>query len=287
MKALLLFLLISSSLSFAQTFRMNGEFTLFGNTMNPLRSSFTLTWTENGPMIEGRYSDNVLAPSASVTGNVMNGKRSFNVLLPSTSSRGVKSLAIETSDVRGINPNVSTSILSRDANGGPIESTIVFAAINEGNAITAVQAQEETHCSMGFGALSGFCGIYAGNVSEANDLANQCNLIGSAETRLELATNGEVTLYFDYRGTLRDIPRHNFGSLLGTPMSQNINTTVRHCGPLPDTTMNSIGCQILHLVGSFQDFGGMKNFSGTYDIRDEVTGNTCSYTLNLTRDSVY
>ncbi len=287
MKAFLLFLLIFSSHSFAQNFRMTGEFTLFGNTMNPLRPNFTLAWNENGPMIEGRYSDNVLAANAAVTGNVINGKRTFSIVFPSPNDRGVKSLLIETSDVRGISPSVPTSIVSRNLNGIPLESTQTFASLNEDTTNSGMQAQESTHCSTGFGALTGFCGLYAGNVAEAMDTGNNCNLIGSGGTRLELATNGELTLYFEYRGTLRVIPRHNFGSLLGTLMSQNLNTTVRHCGSLPDTTMNSVGCQTLHLVGSFQEFGGIKNFTGTYDIRDEVTGNRCSYSLNLGRESIY
>jgi hypothetical protein len=176
--------------------------------------------------------------------------------------------------------------MSQDQNGAPLESTIVFASLIEDVTGSGMQAQEATNCSMGFGALSGFCGLYSGNVAEEKDPGDQCNLIGSGETRLELATNGELNLYFHYRGTLRQIPRHTFGSLLGTQLTQNINTTVRHCGPLADTTMNSQGCQTLQLVGSFQDFGSIKNFMGTYDIRDEVTGNTCSYSLNLARVSI-
>lgn len=284
MKALIFFLLSFSFNSFAQMYRMTGNFTLFGNSFSPLRSTYTLTWRENGSNIEGKYSDNVLAANAGITGVKLNGKRTFQVVLPTPDTRhGVKSLTIETTDFEGLNANVTTTILSKDINGNPIESTVTFAGITPEYG-GAIQAQEASRCSTGFGMLTGFCGLYSGNTDEQSDVANVCQLTG---TRLELAVNGDLSLYFNYNGNLRGIPRHNFGSLLGTPMSQNINTTVRHCGPLPGTNLNSISCKVLRFVGSFQDFGSLKNFTGTYDIRDEVTGNTCSYSLNLGREVMY
>jgi hypothetical protein len=284
MKALLLFVLTFSSFSFAQGYRMSGNFTLFSGTFTPLRASYTLMWTEKNGFIEGRYTDDVLAANAGVTGAIMNGKRQFQIVLPTPDPKhGVKSLSIETTDAQGMTANAQTTVLAKDLNGNPMQSTIVMAGISPDNS-GGFQAQESSHCAMGFGALTGYCGLYAGNFSEINDSGNVCQL---ANARLELATNGDLNLYFDYNGTLTRIPRHSFGSLLGTPMSQNVNATVRHCGSLPGTNLNSVGCQVLKLVGSFQDFGTVKNFSGTYDIRDEVTGNTCGYSLNLGRDSIY
>lgn len=288
MKALLLFLLTFSSFSFAQGYRMTGNFTLFGASFSPIRSTYTISWNESNNFIEGRYSDNVLASNVGVTGTVLNGKRTFQVVLPTPDPRhGVKSLTIEAPDSTGMNPNVSTTIVSKDMNGIPIESTVVFSGISP-DTLASIQAQQATlandHCSTGFGALTGFCGLYAGNMSETTDTGNLCQLTG---TRLELATSGDLSFYFQYNGSLRGIPRHFFGSLLGTPVDQNINSTIRHCGPLPGTNLNSAGCQTLRLVGSFQDFGTLKNFSGTYDIRDEVTGNTCSYSMTLARDVIY
>jgi hypothetical protein len=287
MKVLLLFLLIYSSFSFAQGYRMTGNFTLFGTTATPIRSTYTIRWNERDNFIEGRYSDNVLAATAGVTGTVSGGKRTFQVVFPTPDPRhGVKSLTIETTDLRGMTANASTTVIPKDLNGAPIESTITYASIAPDN-MASLQAQEpvqSSNCSMGFGALTGYCGLYSGNVSEIRDTGNLCQL---SRTRLELATNGDLDFYFNYQGSLREIPRHDFGSLLGGQLSQNINTTVRHCGDLPGTNMNTIGCQTLHLVGSFQDFGNLKNFSGTYDIRDEVTGNTCSFSMNLNRNVVY
>lgn len=284
MKILILLLLSFSSLTFASGYRMTGNFTLFGNTSAPLRSTYTLTWTEINNSIQGRYSDNVLAPNAGVTGTIANGKRNFQIVLPTPDTRhGVKSLVIETSDVQGMAPNITTVVISKDLNGSPIESSVVFSSLSQDNSVGA-QGPSVENCSTGFGALTGFCGLYSGNTNEAEDTGNTCQLSG---TRLELARNGDLNLFFNYTGTLQGIPRHSFGSLLGVPTGQNINSTIRHCGALGATTMNSIGCQILHLVGSFQDFGGTRNFSGTYDIRDEVTGNTCSYSFNLSRESIY
>ena len=284
MKAILFFLLTFSFNSFAQMYRMTGDFALFGNTSSPIRATYTLTWRENGASLEGRYSDNVFAANAGVTGVMVNGKRTFQVVLPTPDARhGVKSLTFETTDFQGMDANVSTTIVSKDINGAPIQSTVTFAGIIPDNTGT-FQAQEASNCSVGFGMLTGFCGLYGGNMSEESDASNVCQLTG---TRLELAINGDLSLYFNYKGSLRNIPRHTFGSLLGTPMGQNINTTVRHCGELPGTNMNSIGCKVLRFVGSFQDFGSIKNFSGTYDIRDEVTGNTCSYGMNLAREVMY
>ena len=284
MKALLFLLLTISSYSFAQGFRMTGNFTLFADTFNPIRSTYTIMWNENNSSIEGRFSDNVLAANAGVTGTIINGVRSFNIILPTPETRhGVKSLVIESSDFKGMTANIPSTVIAKDLKGVPINRAVAFVQINEDN-LAAVQAQEVSNCSTGFGALTGFCGIYSGNLVEEADTGNNCQLTGA---RLELATNGDLTFFFQYNGSLKDIPRHNFGSLLGTPLSQDINTRIRQCGPLPATQMNSAGCHSLSLVGSFQDYGTIKNFSGTYDIRDEVTGNTCRYSFNLGREVVY
>lgn len=267
---------------------MTGNFTLFSTTAAPVRSTYTLTWNETNSFIDGSYSDNVFAASSNVSGVIINDKRVFQVVFSTPDPRhGVKSLTIEAPDDKGMNPNVTATVVAKNLNGVPMQSTSTFASINL-FPLAAVQAQEEDqstdNCSMGFGALTGFCGLYSGNMSEGIDPANVCQLSGA---RLELATNGDLSFYFNYNGTLRGIPRHSFGSLLGTPMDPNINSKVSHCGPLPGTTMNSLGCKTLHLVGSFQDFGGLKNFTGTYDIRDEVTGNRCGYSLSLGRDAMY
>lgn len=284
MKALFLLLLALSSTCFAQGYRMTGNFTLFGNTINPIRSTFTLMWTETNGAIEGTYSDNVLAANAGVTGRVINGTRSFVVSLGIADPRyDIKSLSIETSDVQGMNANLSATIVPKDSNGSAIQATTVFASIIPDNS-AVIQAQQAGNCTTGFGALTNYCGLYAGNLAESEDARNICQL---SAPRLELATNGDLSLYFNYSGTLRGIPRHYFGSLLGTPMDLNINAKVRVCSALPGTNMSPSGCKVLHLVGSFQDFGGMKNFSGTYDIRDEVTGSTCRYSMNFGRDTVY
>lgn len=286
MRALLLLLLTFSSFSFAQSYRMTGNFTLLGSSFSPISSTYTLQWTETNGFIEGRYTDNVFATNAGVTGTIINERRTFQVVLPTPDPRrGVKSLVFETTAIGGMHPTASVSVLSKDINGAPIESTIVLSNINP-DYTRVMQAQQAStrQCSTGFGALTGFCGLYGGNMSEVTDTGNLCQLTG---TRLELANDGELSFFFNYNGSLRGIPEHEFGSLLGTPLTQNINTTVRHCGALPGTNLNSIGCQTLRLVGSFQDYGTFKNFSGTYDIQDEVTGNTCSFSMTLVRDVVY
>lgn len=284
MKVLILLLLTFSVNSFAQMYRMSGDFTLFGNTSSPIRTNFTLAWSENGQNLEGSYSDNVLGANASVTGSRENGKRTFQVLFPTADPRhGVKSLFIETSDFQGLNANVSTKIISKDFNGAPLDSTFVFAGITP-DAPGSIPPQGISNCAIGFGMLTGFCGLYSGNMNEQSDFADACELSG---TRLELATSGELSLYFGLEGELKNSPRHSFGSVLGSSPNLNINKTVRHCGPLPATNLNSVGCKVLRFVGSFQDFGSLKNFSGTYDIRDEVTGTTCAYSLSLGREATY
>lgn len=284
MKALLLFLLTFSVNSFAQMYRMSGDFTLFGNTSAPIRSTYTLTWSENGPSLEGFYTDNVLAANATMTGTMASGKRTFEVVLPTPDPRhGVKSLSIETTDFQGMNANVSATIISKDVNGASMESTNVFAGITP-DAPGSAPPMGASNCALGFGMLTGFCGLYSGNMNEESDFADACQLSG---TRLELATSGELSLYFGLEGELKNTPRHTFGSVLGSSLSLNINKTVRHCGPLPATNLNSVGCKVLRFVGSFQDFGSLKNFSGTYDIRDEVTGTTCAYSLSVGREVTY
>lgn len=284
MKVFLLLLLTFSHLSFAQGFRMSGNFTLFADSFSPIRSTYTIAWNETNSFIEGRFSDNALAANAGVTGMVTPGKRTFQIVFPSPdTAHGVKSLVIETTDAQGLIANVSTTVVAKNLAGNTIASAIAFSQIDPDSTAVA-QAQSISHCSTGFGALTGFCGLYSGNFQEQGDSGNLCQLTGP---KLELSTNGDLSFYFDYNGSLRNIPRHEFGSLLGTPMSQNINSTIRHCGPLPGTRMNTASCQMLHLVGSFQDYGTLKSFSGTYDIRDEVTGNTCRFSFNLGREVTY
>lgn len=285
MKALIFTLLtFLPFLVHSQVYRMTGDFSFFTLTSAPIRANFTLIWNESDNYLEGRYSDNVLVGNAGATGTILNGKRTFSISLPTPDPRhGVKTITIETSDVKGMSTNVNTTVTVKDLNGVPLQSSPIFAQIRP-DSESAMQAQQYTNCSAGFGLLTGFCGVYSGNFAEEQDLGNVCQLVGA---KLELADTGDLNFYFNYSGTFSSIPKHSFGSILGGPLSRNINLSVRHCGHLPATTMNSAGCQDLHLVGAFQEFGLRRNFAGTYDIRDEVTGNTCRYSFNFYREDNY
>lgn len=278
----LLFLI--SSTAYAQDFeyQMNGSFSLNTSDINPPTVNFSLSWNEASGQIEGIYSDNYFIGSTEVTGSTLLQGKSFLVNFPIVTN-GVRSIAIM---AVGAGPgNVPLTITLRDTFGNPASYHNVDAVITSPTPATAEDPVE--NCSVGFGDLTGYCGIYGGSINEVSDIYSRCRTIASTFTRLELASTLDLNLYLGYRDTLVGLPSHPLGSLPLSPVSSAISVTHRNCGPLPGTTFPPDNCQVLTLSGTFDEIVDTKQFSGTYVITDEVNNQSCTFNLTLEREVAY
>ena len=80
---------------------------------------------------------------------------------------------------------------------------------------------------------------------------------------------------------------HTIGAFLPSPQSNTINVTSRNCSTIPGTTFIPTNCKTVNLNGIFFDQVGTITFNGTYSIADEVTADSCTYTMSLTREVTY
>lgn len=268
------------SLTWAQDFqfRMQGTYNINSSALNQSPVNFTLDWNEADGVITGMYADNYFPGSTAANGSANVQGRSMNVMLPQF-SQGIKTLEFTTGQSGRINGTVPVSITVRDPNGNTINVANIsaFQTVKNGS----------SSCSVGFGALAGYCGIYAGTVSELTDGMNICNLNSQGSMKMELGANTEVNLYINYINTMIGIPRLGMGSIPVSPLSANINLSSRHCGPVPSTNLVSTDCQTFTLAGSFGTNGSDRIFEGTYLIVDNQNAESCSYRLTLTRETPY
>ena len=139
------------------------------------------------------------------------------------------------------------------------------------------------------GALTGFCGQYAGTITEITDTNNRCRHFINSDARLELTTTGEFLLHLrpPYLISPTLVPEstymHQLGSLNGAgPLTNTVEIAGRNCGELIGTTFRG-GCQTLALEGTFSNFAGVRDFSGTYTITDEEDEASCSYRMRVNR----
>jgi hypothetical protein len=140
---------------------------------------------------------------------------------------------------------------------------------------------------IGFGALTGFCGLYGGTLNEISDNRDRCHLLSSGNPKLELAADTVFRLFLNYNPTDPNPQLHNIGAFLPSPESNTINVTSRNCSVLPGTTFVPNNCKNINLNGIFFNQAGTITFNGTYSISDEINADACSYSLNLTREVTY
>lgn len=241
----LLFLLSSWS-AFAQTgiyqYQMDGTFQ--GRVPQDLRQvdvTFTLAWREINGRIEGTYRDNFFTNNTPVNGTSgMNG-RIFSVNFPRI-NQGVSSLSITTNLTNLMSGTAPIMIVMMDPSANSLSQYNVSAAV----VVFSGAAPLESNCDIGFGALTEYCGLYAGRLQEVSDTSNRCNLPDYG-FRMELNTDAKFNLYFYYSDSTVGIPEHELNSLPTPSLTPTVNLTTRHCGTLVGTNFDPNNCQALRL----------------------------------------
>jgi hypothetical protein len=278
-KILSLLTFFFSFLAFGQhEYQLKGSFEIEGSKQKPV--VYTLRWSEEENQISGKYSDNYYTDSAPVEGSVNNLGRLFKVELPEE-EKGVKSIAILASEAR-LSDTATTlpvSVVTRDKKGNPLTTTGVAA--NFIGLSTVAQRQEEADCRENFGELAGFCGIYAGVISEQFDPRGLCDLMTSTAVRLELDDEGSVFLHLNRVSEIITTPVHHIGRLRAEPESTIVDVLSRSCRPLPGIDFPGDNCKRLNLRGSFTTERDEQHFEGTYTITDEATDISCRYGLSM------
>ncbi|MBA2403423.1 MAG: hypothetical protein H0V66_01520 [Bdellovibrionales bacterium] len=276
----LLILLFGSFLSYGQEksyqYQLDGTYpaTLPGFT-TPRNIRFTITWNEKQQSIDGLYTDDFFTLRSPVNGTVGSQGRVFNIKLPRI-TQNVSNLSL-------ISSADSVMVYMKDRTDMTISQTNILAT-----PVVRPDYVEETAsaCDVGFGVLSGYCGVYRGTLNEVTDSNNQCNLPDYG-FRLELSADARTNLYFYYSDTVIGIPSHNLGAFPEAPLSTTVTNSNRHCGVLVGTNFPTISCQVLTLNGTYGEVGEGRTFRGRYTITDEQSRNSCSYELVMEREKVY
>jgi hypothetical protein len=273
MTALLVFFI--GILAWAQPFQyeLEGSF----KTHDEATVNYTLTWNETSEEIQGLYRDNYYVQTGPtiVSGEVSSSGRNMKVILPKE-VHDVRSLSFATAHTATASASIPLKVTTRDNVGGLLHDERSFGLL-EINFLDAVN--DEDACNIGFGALSGYCGIYSGMMNEYSDEKFNCNLLSSGTPRLEVAADTSVRLL------IPNSPAHDLGALFPSPQTTQINLTRQHCGELYGVSAPSNNCKTLILTGVFIKQGLSITYSGNYSIIDEVTNNMCSYNLTFSREN--
>jgi hypothetical protein len=285
-----LFLLVSSE-AWAQLrnyeFRIQGTFNLQATSPNPRPVNFSLAWLENNEnKILGTYHDDFYDQSAPVTGTASEQGRLFDVNFPKV-KQGVKSIKIVSSDISMDEGGIPLNLTLEGPQGQKLLSTnIVGTMVNTAPEGAVRETTESTGCSIGFGALTGFCGLYQGEFLELEDTSNRCQLNTTGTLVFELSETKNISLYLNYINSVVGLPMHQI-SEISSPPERSLYISGRSCGLLPGTTFFQDSCRRLDLAGVFTQKGDDRGFQGNYTITDEKTNQSCTYSLNLTRELTY
>ena len=282
----ILFLLLSFS-AFAQgqfEYRLEGSFD--GGPGDSVVINYTISWNETSPTIQGVYQDNYFSQNIPkvVSGTRSDEGRRFTVILPVEVS-GVSALRFFTSSENAMSGSIPMEVQTSGEIGNVVNTDTGFALMNSLPSALVDPYTNEDVCTVGFGALTGYCGLYSGNFNEFSDPANRCNILSGGNTRLELGTDTIFRLYLNYIPGVVNNPIHIIGAFLPTPLTNSINVSSTNCGPLPGTSFLP-NCKDLNLSGSFSLQGANIVFTGTYTIRDQVTGESCSHSMILNRSGI-
>ncbi len=287
MKMVIIFISFAAVLmvtSWAQEFnhRLLGTFSV---PQSPKPVAFNLSWNEDNASIEGNYQDNFFSSNGSVTGISGNQGRIFNITFPKVNNKA-KSLTIVTTAADATSGEIPLTLTLRNQEGATIASHNTSGVINRATATgLVVQREEEGGACTGLGALDGTCGIFQGSLIETFDSANRCILNDAGTVVLEIARSGRLRLLTNYINTTVNLPAHSLGDVRAAKSRSIINNT-RNCGSLAGTNFFEGNCQRLSLIGSFSQ-GELPAFTGTYTITDELSGEKCSYSLELVREIEY
>ena len=275
MNTFILFTLFFSINLFAQ----DEEYQLKGSLGS--HDSFTLRWTEKDGKAIGTFSDQVYADSAVARGLSGELGRIFLVTFPEEIN-GVRTITILGSDLKGDKGSalIPITIVLRDDTGKPISSTIVEANLT-GLKLAQVAQKQEEKCHDGFGALSGYCGVYSGMLVEELDAQNKCNLLEFNSTYFVLDENAEIGLSLGEMSAILNPPIHRIGRVFKDLDSTSVDVLSRNCRALAGTTFKGDDCKRLHLSGVFSSPKNLKHFAGKYTITDEKTNESCRYSLSM------
>ncbi len=251
---------------------------------------FTLTWSEKDGKLSGTYEDTYYSPRVPIRGITGPLGRIIVIPLPEV-SKGIKTISFLGSDLK--TPKDSTKIflgtVIRDEKGNPVKSRTV-----EGNlAVLAppappkpappsvAQRQEEAPCREGVGLLAGYCGDYAGMLTEEEDTKNKCDLLKNTNAHLLLEDSAEISLVLGTPNAVVENPTHRIGRVRFDPENTDVDVMSRSCRPIEGTTFKGDNCKRLALIGSFSQNENTRHFAGTYTIVDENTNESCRYSLSM------
>lgn len=268
-------------------FKMTGSFpsSAGAGADSPATVNYTISWNETSTEIQGVYQDNFFAQNPRMlTGSVLTEGRRFSLILP-TPVQGVRQIVV-TTPARGFTSgSVSTTVRTEDNLGRVVDSENPVSLITQLPSANN-GGPDNGSCIVGFGALSGYCGLYNGNFNEILDNNNRCDL-PTARMRLELASDTVFRLFINYVPGAATNSTHNLGAFLPSPSDNTINVTRQECEPQPGTSFEIDNCRTLDLNGTFFARPDDVNFSGTYTISDNVNGDKCIYSMNLIRETRY
>lgn len=268
-------------------YKLTGSFSTANapDPANPILVNYIFEWNETNNSLQGTYQDNyyATAPQA-VTGTITTTGRSYLVIFPEVSN-GVKVLKLTTGQGSPVNGSIPINLSTEDGIGRSVDNINSFAEMST-PAVT-ILTQDNNSCSLGFGSLAGFCGIYSGTFFERSDPNNQCDLTSMGEPRLEVATDTNFNLYLNYVNTLEDIPFHHLGTFVFSPIGNSIILNRRVCEPLPGTSFPSGDCKNLTMDLTYYNQAGVLRLMGNYRITDETINQSCSYDISITREIPY
>jgi hypothetical protein len=265
-------------------YRLEGSFSTDLNQNNkPV--SFDLSWSEGSEGLTGTYQDTYFTQNGTVTGTAGDEGRIFNITFPDAQGN-VKSMTMVTTDADATSGEVPLSLTIRNRAGATVAVSNTSALLNRAAATGSLREAQEATGGCDLGALSGFCGIYQGSVIETFDSSNRCLLNGAGTIALELSRAGLLRLFTNYINTTVNLPAHPLGSVQEAE-NRSITKTSRNCGALAGTNFFEANCQRLNFIGSFSGTEEEREFNGTYTITDEVTGDKCSYSLEMVREITY
>lgn len=289
MKALFLFLALCMLTTLAKSetydYELKGSYKLQSSKKMPI--NYSLKWNEKDGSIKGIYSDNHFTKEAVVTGEGGTLGRTFNVKFP-VSLQGVRTITLLGPMVKEKQTSLpqDVSIITRNERGTPLTTVKSKAQFNakSGDVLVLAQMQEDDdECVKGFGVLANYCGIYNGIISESQDRRNRCNLLFADAVRLELKKDSTVILHLGEVNEFINSPGHSIGKIPTDPQKNNIDVMSRVCGPLSGVNSSSGSCKIIHLTGTFSINRDFRHFEGKYEITEENTNNSCTYTLSMDR----
>lgn len=282
-----------SFLAYPQEFqyKIEGSFQTraVSNLGQPLTVTYSITWNETTSEIQGLYNDNYFSLSSPrfISGEISSEGRNFKLIFP-TPTQNIKQLSLTTSQNQPVTGTIPLTITTKNEIGGIVDKiqsiailTVLPVSLESGG------PNNDQDCIVGFGSLTGLCGLYGGTFHEISDARNRCDFLGGNNPRLELSSDTIFRLILNYSPGIPDPLIHNIGAFLPSPTSNTISVTGKTCGPLPRTSFESGTCKTMNLSGIFSRLGNSVQFTGTYSISDDTNGDTCSYTLFLNREVVY